>query len=61
MARNTPAHFSFKGRFTLRGINGIWYVYDRKSQSLAKDTPRWNTFTKAEKGLVGYKKLHKVI
>ena len=49
-AKNSPSHFSFKGRYTLRGINGRWYVYDRELNTTIEDTGA-NTFTKAEKYL----------
>lgn len=42
---NTAGHFSFKGDYTLRAINGTWYVYDRKLQCCKERAG--DTFTKA--------------
>jgi hypothetical protein len=55
--KNTKGHFTFKGRYTLRGINDVWYVYDRK---IGSNVERLNavTFTKAEKELLAYKREH---
>lgn len=51
---NRAGNFHINGRYTLRGINDTWFVYDRESMNIPGDSPRWNTFTKAEKGLQGY-------
>lgn len=50
-AKNRAGSFHFKGRYTLRGINGRWYVYDRELGTTVKDTGE-HTFTKAEKYLL---------
>lgn len=45
--RMSASNFHFKGRYTLRGINGVWQVYDRDLQSIAPGSPSEHTFTKA--------------
>jgi hypothetical protein len=52
---NTPAKFHFKGRYTLRGINGTWQIYDRELECIAQGSPSEHTFTKAEKMLMKWK------
>ncbi len=46
--------FSFKGRYTLRGINGEWFIYDRETQTTTLKAG--NTFKSAERYLNNYKK-----
>ena len=45
--------FSFSGRFTLREINGVWYVYDRETQTTTLNAG--NTFATAKQYLLKYK------
>ena len=46
-------NFTFKGRFTLREINGVWYIYDRELQTTT--IKAGNCFSKAEQYLLKYK------
>ena len=46
-------NFTFKGRFTLREINGVWYIYDREIQTTT--IRAGDTFTKAKLFLLKYK------
>ena len=48
-------NFSFKGRYTLREINGDWYIYDRKLQTTTEKVGR--TFTEAHTKLLKFKTL----
>jgi hypothetical protein len=48
--------FTFKGRFTLREINGTWSIYDRETNGLVPQSPTEHTFTKATQMLIDYKK-----
>ena len=45
--------FSFPGRYTLREINGVWYIYDRELQTTT--IRAGGTFTKAKQFLLKYK------
>ena len=45
--------FSFLGRFTLREINGVWYIYDRETQTTTKEAG--HTFKSAKDFLIKYK------
>jgi len=47
--------FHIKGRYTLRGINGSYYIYDRETQALVPNTPSESTFAKAKTMLENYK------
>lgn len=52
------AEFSFKGRYTLREMDGTFYLYDREKGGLSDDVrfkPQ-RTFKKAEKELTRFKK-----
>jgi hypothetical protein len=51
----SPSNFHFKGRYTLRGINGVWQVYDRELNSIVLGSPSEHTFTKATLMLERYK------
>jgi len=51
-------NFHFGGRFTLREINGSWYIYDRELMTTTDRLLGVHTFTKAEKALLRYKALH---
>jgi hypothetical protein len=52
-------NFTFKGKYTLREINGVWYVYDRDLNAIIEgnNTKPQNTFIKARNQLIGFKKL----
>ena len=47
--------FHINGRYTLRGINGSYYIYDRETQALVPNSPSECTFTKAKIMLENYK------
>jgi hypothetical protein len=51
---NTRGNFKFNGRYTLREICNVWYIYDREKETIIQ---RCNnvTFTKAERELIVYK------
>lgn len=47
--------YSFKGRYTLREINNIWYIYDRE-KGTTTERLHSATFKKAQEELYKYKK-----
>ena len=53
--KNTKGNYTFKGRYTLREMNGTWFIYDREKITI---TGRLNsaTFVGAEKELLQFKK-----
>jgi hypothetical protein len=53
---NTASSFSFKGRYTLREINGTWYIYDRDIQTVTINAG--NTFKAAEQFLNDFVKVN---
>ena len=54
---NTRNNFSFKGRYTLRGINNSWNIYDRELNANIKGLNA-RTFKDAEKELLKFKAQH---
>ena len=43
--KNKASNFTFKGDYTLREINGTWYIYNRKTMTTTRKAG--NTFAKA--------------
>lgn len=52
--------FHFNGRYTLRGINGTYCLYDRELDCVIhnKDFKEQTTLTKAKEELIKFKSLH---
>ena len=44
--KNKAGDFTFKGDYTLREINGKWYVYERRKMTTTRKAG--DTFTKAK-------------
>jgi len=54
--------FDKKNEYSLIGINGEWFIYDKKLHCTAINTQPFKTYPKAVKGLAEYKrKLKKVV
>jgi hypothetical protein len=47
-------NFHFPGKYTLRGINNNWFIYDRETYTIIQDT-REHTFKKATEKLKEFK------
>lgn len=48
-------NFTFNGRYTLREINGYWYIYDRNNWTTTKKIG--GTFKEAHSNLLKFKNL----
>jgi hypothetical protein len=49
--------FTFNGRYTLREINDVYYIYDREISSIIDCEPQ-RTFNKAKAQLIEFKKVN---